>query len=122
MSRSWSELSVSLFPSATALLNCIEVVKGSLAARNTLFPPVTEISRAIQTVNHAWFLQLSSTKVQTDRRIPIAIILQKKKSMNMSTWCKWRCKEYHQEEIVKSSQHMQCHAIDTGCIFTTIYC
>lgn len=45
---------MSLFPSATVLLNCTEVVKGSLAARNTLFPPVTEISRAIQTVNHAY--------------------------------------------------------------------
>ena len=35
----------------------------------------------------------------------------------MSTGCKWRCKEYHQGEIVKSGQHMECHAVDTGCIF-----
>lgn len=69
---------MSLFPSATALLNCTEVVKGSLAARNTLFPPVTEISRAIQTINHALLiLRQSSTKAQTDRRIHKKILGKK---------------------------------------------
>ena len=53
-SRSWSELSVLLFPSATAQLNSEEVAQGSLSARNTLFPPVRNILRTIQTITNDW--------------------------------------------------------------------
>jgi hypothetical protein len=44
-SLSWLVSSQLTFPSATSLLICKEVALDSLAARSTLFPPVTHIKR-----------------------------------------------------------------------------